>query len=239
MPLGSSFVRAGWGGAVFAPFGGAAFAAFAGRGRDIGFSGEYCVAVGLTILIASDPRKRLAVIKHAFAIQVVIAGDALKFGDGCRGRGVAHNTVQRAIRRTYEYVGKSPGKRDDDLHGRSHDRHCSPMATRRDLGFPLDCCASSFLLDVGRKDLHKCSPGLCKLHGYANCTAMPIARLCKGRRQHARHHVGGRAMQIAMRLGIQWRDVRVHLHDRRARCQRALRQFRGGVDQGRCADAEE
>ncbi|CAB3671926.1 Uncharacterised protein [Achromobacter spanius] len=171
MPVGSSLVRACWGGAVFAPFGGAAFAAFAGRGRDIGFSGEYCVAVGLTISIASDPRKRLAVIKHAFAIQVVIAGDALKFGDGCRGRGVAHNTVQRAIRRTYEYVGKSPGKRDDDLHGRSHDRHCSPMATRRDLGFPLDCCASSFLLDVGRKDLHKCSPGVCKVHGYAKAAA--------------------------------------------------------------------
>lgn len=198
MPVGSSFVRAGWGGAVFAPFGGAAFAAFAGRGRDIGFSGEYCVAVGLTILIASDPRNGHAVIKHAFAIQVVIAGDALKFGDGCRGRGVAHNTVQRAIRRTYEYVGKSPGKRDDDLHGRSHDRHCSPMATRRDLGFPLDCCASSFLLDVGRKDLHKCSPGLCKLHGYANCTAMqkpPPARAASRRRpRHADCNAPGHPM---------------------------------------------
>lgn len=169
--MGASFVRACGGGADFAPFGGAAFAAFAGRGRDIGFSGEYCVAIGLAISIASDPRNGLAVIKHAFAIQVVIAGDALKFGDSVRGRGVAHDTMQRTIRRTYEYVGKSPGKRDDDLHGRNHDRHCSPMATRRDLGFPLDCCASSFLLDVGRKDLHKYSPGLSKVHGYAKAAA--------------------------------------------------------------------
>lgn len=171
MPVGPSCLRASRGGAVFATLGGVAGMAFADGSGDIGFGGIDGAAVDLSISIASRPHERLAVIKHAFAIQVVIAGDALKFGDSLRGRGVAHNTVQRTIRRTYEYVGKSPGKRDDDLHGRSHVRHFSPMATRRDLGFPLDCCASSFLLDVGRKDLHKCSPDIPDGAVYAKAAA--------------------------------------------------------------------
>ncbi|KNY09245.1 hypothetical protein AKG08_17835 [Achromobacter piechaudii] len=76
----------------------AAFAGVASGRCDIGFSGEYSAAVDLAILPIADPGDCLAVIEHAFAIQVVIAGNALKFGDSFRGRGVANHTMQSTVR---------------------------------------------------------------------------------------------------------------------------------------------
>ena len=77
--------------------GGAASAGFASGRRDIGFGGVYRTAVSLTILVISYPGKRFTVIKHALAIQVVIAGNALKFGNGFGGRGMAHHTMQDTV----------------------------------------------------------------------------------------------------------------------------------------------
>lgn len=86
------------------------------RGRGAGFGGEDRSSVDLAVQVSADPGQRFAVVEHAFAIQVGIAGNALKFGDGFRGRGVAHHPMQHTVGRTHEHVGKSPGKRNDDLH---------------------------------------------------------------------------------------------------------------------------
>ncbi len=81
-------------------------------------------AVQLAILVVAHPAQRFAVVELAFAIQVGIAGHAFELGDGFRGRGVTHHTVQHTVRRTYEDVRKSPGKRNDHLHKRSPLHHC-------------------------------------------------------------------------------------------------------------------
>lgn len=103
-------------------------------GRGAGFGGEDDPTIDLTVQITADPGQGFAIVEHAFAIQVVVAGNALEFGNGFRGRGMSHHAVEDTVGRAHEHVGKSPGKRNDDLHGCNGSLPLYPSARAMEFG---------------------------------------------------------------------------------------------------------
>ena len=90
--------------------------------------------IDLAIAVVADPGQGFPIVEHALAIQVIVAGNALKLGNGLRGRGMPHHAVQApsgGARR------KSPGKWNDALRAGWCLATLSPSRAPWNLGFPL------------------------------------------------------------------------------------------------------